>query len=233
MAAVGHPARETPVAAGPGTARALGSPRLPASLLGAPGLSAVRSHPFRLCLGHSTRSDSAARALSERGEGGAASKKQKKKKTRNGASVANGGGKVSEEPGSEEASLCAEAQAEQLARELAWCVEQLELGLKMQRPSPKQKEQALGAIRTLRSQRTPLPRKRQLMRSLFGDYRAQMEAERQEALRVLRTAARTAQVQPVTEATRRKSGRVCRTHQAVVAKATLDTPDEEFRFNFF
>ncbi|XP_029779430.1 UPF0488 protein C8orf33 homolog isoform X2 [Suricata suricatta] len=200
MAAVGHPARETPVAAGPG---------------------------------HSTRSDSAARALSERGEGGAASKKQKKKKTRNGASVANGGGKVSEEPGSEEASLCAEAQAEQLARELAWCVEQLELGLKMQRPSPKQKEQALGAIRTLRSQRTPLPRKRQLMRSLFGDYRAQMEAERQEALRVLRTAARTAQVQPVTEATRRKSGRVCRTHQAVVAKATLDTPDEEFRFNFF
>lgn len=32
------------------------------------------------------------------------------------------------------------SQAEQLARELAWCVEQLELGLKMQRPSPKQSE---------------------------------------------------------------------------------------------
>lgn len=48
-------------------------------------------------------------------------------------------------------------------------------------------EQALGAIRTLRSQRTPLPRKRQLMRSLFGDYRAQMEAEWCVALRALRT----------------------------------------------
>lgn len=48
-------------------------------------------------------------------------------------------------------------------------------------------EQALGAIRTLRSQRTPLPRKRQLMHSLFGDYRAQMEAEWCVALRALRT----------------------------------------------
>uniref|UniRef100_A0A667I6Q6 Uncharacterized protein n=1 Tax=Lynx canadensis TaxID=61383 RepID=A0A667I6Q6_LYNCA len=138
LQALGHPARETSVAAGPG---------------------------------HSTRSDAAARAHPERGEGDAASKKQKKKKTRNGASVASGGGRVSEKPCSEEAPLSAEAQAEQLARELAWCVEQLELGLKMQRPSQKQKEQALGAIRTLRSERTPLPRKRQLMRSLFGDYR--------------------------------------------------------------
>lgn len=48
-------------------------------------------------------------------------------------------------------------------------------------------EQAIGAIRTLRSKRTPLPRKRQLMHSLFGDYRAQMEAEWREALRALRS----------------------------------------------
>lgn len=47
------------------------------------------------------------------------------------------------------------------------------------------------------------------------------------------TAARAAQVQPVGEATRKKSGRVCRPRQAGVAKATQDTPDEEFRFNFF
>nr|XP_035961806.1 UPF0488 protein C8orf33 homolog isoform X1 [Halichoerus grypus] len=183
--------------------------------------------------GLSTCSDSAPGEHPERRGGAAASKKQKKKKIRNGPSGANGGGKVSEKPASEEAPLSAEAQAEQLARELAWCVEQLELGLKMRRPSPKQKEQAIGAIRTLRSERTPLPRKRQLMHSLFGDYRAQMEAERCEALRVLRTAARTAQLQPVGEATRKKSGRVCRPRQAGVAKATLDTPDEEFRFNFF
>ncbi|KAF4022111.1 hypothetical protein G4228_014233 [Cervus hanglu yarkandensis] len=125
------------------------------------------------------------------------------------------------------------SQAEQLARELAWCVEKLELGLKMQRPTPKQKEQALGAIRTLRSQRTPLPRKRQLMRSLFGDYRAQIEAEWREALQALRTAAHSAQVQPVGEAARKKSRRVCRLRPEGRSKGTLDTRDEEFRFNFF
>lgn len=48
-------------------------------------------------------------------------------------------------------------------------------------------EQAIGAIRALRSERTPLPRKRQLMRSLFGDYRSKMEAEWREVLRALRT----------------------------------------------
>ncbi|XP_025727191.1 UPF0488 protein C8orf33 homolog isoform X2 [Callorhinus ursinus] len=233
MATLGRAAREKSAAEGPGTARAPRSPRPPGSLPNAPSPSAIRSHPVGLCLGLSTCSDTAPGEHPERRGGAAASKKQKKKKVRDGASVANGDGKVSEKLTSEEAPLSAEAQAEQLARELAWCVEQLELGLKMQRPSPKQKEQAIGAIRTLRSERTPLPRKRQLMHSLFGDYRAQMEAERREALRVLRTAARTAQVQPVGEATRKKSGRVCRPRQAGVAKATLDTPDKEFRFNFF
>uniref|UniRef100_A0A8C6BVF4 Chromosome 8 open reading frame 33 n=1 Tax=Monodon monoceros TaxID=40151 RepID=A0A8C6BVF4_MONMO len=183
-------------------------------------------HPARetsAAPGHPTCSDAASRAK----------KQKKKKKTRNGASAANGGGKATETPASEEAPLSAEAQAEQLVRELAWCVEKLELGLKMQRPTPKQKEQALGAIRTLRSQRTPLPRKRQLMRSLFGDYRAQMEAEWCVALRALRTAAHSVQVQPVGEAARKKSRRVCRPRLTGRAKDTLDTPDEEFRFNFF
>lgn len=94
-------------------------------------------------------------------------------------------------------------------------------------------EQAIGAIRALRSERTPLPRKRQLMRSLFGDYRTKMEAEWREVLRALRTAAHSAQVQPVGEATRKKSRRVCRPRLAEGAKATLDAPDEEFKFNFF
>ncbi|XP_054446103.1 UPF0488 protein C8orf33 homolog isoform X2 [Pteronotus mesoamericanus] len=196
MAALGHPARETPATPGPG---------------------------------HATCSDAASRAHPVDGEGDAASRKQKKKKSRNRASVSNGGGKALEKPAPEDAPLSKEAQAEQLARELSWCVEQLELGLKMQRPSPKQKEQAIGAIRTLRSDRTPLPRKRQLMRSLFGDYRAQMEAEWREALRALKTA----QVQPVGEAMRKKSGKVCRPRLARGRKATPDTPDEEFRFNFF
>uniref|UniRef100_A0A3Q2H2Y5 Chromosome 9 C8orf33 homolog n=1 Tax=Equus caballus TaxID=9796 RepID=A0A3Q2H2Y5_HORSE len=181
--------------------------------------------------GTPARSDAASRARPGGAEGDAASRKQKKKKkTWSGASVANGGSKASEKPAPEEAPLSAEAQAEQLARELAWCVEQLELGLKTQRPSPRQKEQAVGAIRALRSERTPLPRKRQLMRSLFGDYRAQMESEWREALRALRTAAHSAQVQPVGAAARKKNGRVCRPRLARGVKAPLDTPDEEFRW---
>ncbi|KAM5211147.1 UPF0488 protein C8orf33 homolog isoform 1-T1 [Hipposideros larvatus] len=233
MAALGHPARETPAAAGPGPARAPRSPRLLRPLPGAPSPPAVGSHPACLCSGHPACSDAASRAHPVGGESDAVLKKQKKKRSRNGASASNGGGKAAEKPAPEEAPRSAETQAEQLARELAWCVEQLELGLKMQRPSPKQREQALGAIRTLRSERTPLPRKRQLMRSMFGDYRAQMEAEWREALRALRTAAHSAQVQPVGEATRKKSRRVCRPRPARGARATLDTPDEEFKFNFF
>ncbi|XP_059528615.1 UPF0488 protein C8orf33 homolog [Myotis daubentonii] len=177
-------------------------------------------------------SDDTSRAPPVGGEGGAASRKPKKK-SRNEASVSSGAGKACEKPAPEESLPSPEAQAEQLARELAWCVEQLERGLKMQRPSPKQKEQAIGAIRTLRSERTPLPRKRQLMRSLFGDYRAQMDAEWREALRALKTAAQSARVQPVGEAARKKSRRVCRPRLERGAKATLDVPEEEFRFNFF
>ncbi|XP_006775173.1 PREDICTED: UPF0488 protein C8orf33 homolog isoform X1 [Myotis davidii] len=193
----------------------------------------ARETPAAPAPGHTVCSDDTSRAPPVGGEGEAASRKQKKKKSRNGASVSNGTGKACEKPAPEESLPSPEAQAEQLARELAWCVEQLELGLKMQRPSPKQKEQAIGAIRTLRSERIPLPRKRQLMRSLFGNYRAQMEAEWREALRALKTAAQSASVQPVGEATRKKSRRICRPRLERGAKAPLDVPDEEFRFNFF
>ncbi|XP_055981209.1 UPF0488 protein C8orf33 homolog isoform X2 [Sorex fumeus] len=163
---------------------------------------------------------------------GEATVKKKKKKARKEASGPQGGEQGSGERSPEEAPLSAEEQAEQLARELAWCVEQLELGLSTQRPSPKQKEQAAAAIRTLRSGRTPLPRKRQLMRSLFGDYRALMEAQRREALRSLK-AAHAAQVHPVGEAARKKSGRICRPRPAAGAKDTHDILDEDFKFNFF
>lgn len=226
-------ARDAAAAASPGAARTPRSPRAPGSPPGAASPSAVRPPAARLGSGPPAGRDAAPGGRPEQRGGDGAAKNQKKKKNRNGAPVARGGGKDPEEPAPEEAPRSAEAQEEQLARELAWCVEQLELGLRTRRPSPKQREQAAGAIRSLRSDSTPLPRKRQLMRSLFGDYRARMEAERRDALRALRAAARAAQVQPVGEATRKKSGRVCRPRQAGVAKATQDTPDEEFRFNFF
>ncbi|XP_026638483.1 UPF0488 protein C8orf33 homolog [Microtus ochrogaster] len=222
MAELGSPALETPAASGRRTQRSPRRTRLPRPTSGAsdpPLLSSVQP----AC-------DSAARA---RPVGNTVSMKQKKKKIPTRVSGTNGDEKTYEKPVPEEAPPSAEAQAEQLARELAWCVEQLELGLKTQRPTPKQKEQAVGAIRTLRSEKTPLPRKRQLMRSLFGDYRAQMDAEWREALKALRTATQSARVQLVGEEARKKSGRVCRPRPAGRTKATVDSADEEFRFNFF
>lgn len=69
--------------------------------------------------------------------------------------------------------------------------------------------------------------------ALFGDYRAQTSGEWREAVRALRMAAHSAQVQPVGEAARKKSRRVCRLRPEGRSKGTLDTRDEEFRFNFF
>lgn len=109
--APGQPAREESAAESPRTACAPRSPRPPGSLPDAPRPSAVRSQPAGLRLGRSARSDAAPGAHPERRGGAAASKKQTKKKSRNGASVANGGGQVSEEPVSEEAPVSAEAQA--------------------------------------------------------------------------------------------------------------------------
>ncbi|XP_043846922.1 UPF0488 protein C8orf33 homolog [Dromiciops gliroides] len=119
-----------------------------------------------------------------------------------------------------------------LQRELDWCVEQLELGLRTQKSTPKQAEQAARAVKTLRSSRAELPKKRQVMRSLFGDYRARMEEERKAALKAMEAAARSARVLPVEEAVRKKSSRICR-HRPGGGMSSVSSPKEEFRFNFF
>uniref|UniRef100_A0A2K5ZYT5 Uncharacterized protein n=1 Tax=Mandrillus leucophaeus TaxID=9568 RepID=A0A2K5ZYT5_MANLE len=205
MVALGHLAREGVASPGPGTPHESRRHQLPGPV------SSTRNPPTAcLCPGQPTCND----------EGSAASKIQKnKKKTRNTASV-----KASEKPAPEEVPLRAEAQVQQLAQEL-----QLELGHKRQKPTPTQKEQVIGEIQTLRSKRTSLPQKRQLMPSLFGDYSAQMEAEWREALWPHGAAAYS----PVDGATRNNSRRVCRPRPLRRAKATLDNHDEEFRFSFF
>uniref|UniRef100_A0A4X2KGU7 Uncharacterized protein n=1 Tax=Vombatus ursinus TaxID=29139 RepID=A0A4X2KGU7_VOMUR len=119
-----------------------------------------------------------------------------------------------------------------LQRELDWCVEQLELGLRTQKSTPRQAEQAARAIKTLRSHRAELPKKRQVMRSLFGDYRTRMEEDRKTALKAMEAAARSARMLPVEEAVRRKSSRVCR-HRPGGGMSSVPSPKEEFRFNFF
>ena len=67
----------------------------------------------------------------------------------------------------EEKSFTFEEQVE-------WCIGQLELGLHRRDATKAQKDSNERNIRTLRSLKVPMPRKRQLMRSLFGDYHSKM-----------------------------------------------------------
>ncbi len=61
--------------------------------------------------------------------------------------------------------------------ELEWCIAQLETGLLRKDTSKAQRQENERSIKTLRSSKAPMPRKRQLMRHLFGDYRAKMSAQ--------------------------------------------------------
>ncbi|XP_073219022.1 UPF0488 protein C8orf33 homolog isoform X4 [Lepidochelys kempii] len=146
----------------------------------------------------------------------------------------------------------------QLWKEVDWCVEQLELGLKTQKSTPKQAEEALCAIKTLRSDKAVLAKKCQVMRAMFGDYKKKMEEERQKQLKLMQAAAKSAQVVEVRENARRKSSQVFRKRSEASRKSPssagspfhppshsespqvsgtnlfmIPTSQEEFRFNFF
>ncbi|CAI9560458.1 unnamed protein product [Staurois parvus] len=97
-----------------------------------------------------------------------------------------------------------------LQREMDWCVEQLEIGLQRQKSTSKQVEEAKRAIKTLRSEKVALVKKRQVMRMMFGDYRRKMEEERQKQLKLMQAAAKSARVTEVSESSRRKSSKVFR-----------------------
>uniref|UniRef100_A0A0P4W4E0 Uncharacterized protein n=1 Tax=Scylla olivacea TaxID=85551 RepID=A0A0P4W4E0_SCYOL len=65
--------------------------------------------------------------------------------------------------------------AEKFKIELQWCVQQIEAA--MQKTSLKEKEDMAKSHRTLTSSKASHVKKRQLMNSLFGDYRAKMAEE--------------------------------------------------------
>ncbi|KAM4715007.1 UPF0488 protein C8orf33 homolog [Anableps anableps] len=88
---------------------------------------------------------------------------------------------------------------EQLNRELNWCIEQLELGIRSQKGTPKQKEEASRALKTLRSSKAPLVKKRQLMRALTGDYRKKMEEEKNKQFKLIQSETASAQVKVVSD----------------------------------
>ncbi|XP_065501269.1 UPF0488 protein C8orf33 homolog isoform X2 [Caloenas nicobarica] len=141
---------------------------------------------------------------------------------------------------------------DQLWKEVSWCVEQLELGLKTQKPTPKQAEEALRAIKTLRSDKAPLVKKRQLMRTMFGDYRKKMEEDWCKELKLMETALKSATIVEVKRDILNKNCRFIRKCSGAYRKSqgsaespsesprTLNTGpfqflncQEEFRFNFF
>ncbi|OXB59281.1 hypothetical protein ASZ78_007802, partial [Callipepla squamata] len=137
---------------------------------------------------------------------------------------------------------------DQLRKEVDWCVEQLEIGLKTQKSTPKQVEEALRAIKTLRSDKAPLVKKRQIMRTIFGDYRKKMEEELCKQLKLMLSDAKSAKIVEVKNkkcrVIRKRSG-ACEESQgsAGCPPESPDTPNagafrftvsqEEFRFNFF
>uniref|UniRef100_A0A8C2U644 UPF0488 protein C8orf33 homolog n=1 Tax=Coturnix japonica TaxID=93934 RepID=A0A8C2U644_COTJA len=178
-------------------------------------------------------------AIEKPASDGAAQKKKKKKKQN--ASVSKKSTEETEIKGKAkvEANGCQSKDAAQQDEssqvlkyrwEVDWCVEQLEIGLKTQKSTPKQVEEALRAIKTLRSDKAPLVKKRQIMRTIFGDYRKKMEEELLQNKKC--------------QVIRKRSG-ACRKSQGSAGSPpeSPSTPDtgtvrftvsqEEFRFNFF
>ena len=64
-----------------------------------------------------------------------------------------------------------------LDNELEWCIRQIEVGLLRPKTSSEQKREAGALIKKLSSSKTPLPKKRQLMHSHFGNYRQKMKEQ--------------------------------------------------------
>ncbi|XP_031147311.1 UPF0488 protein C8orf33 homolog [Sander lucioperca] len=156
--------------------------------------------------------------------------------------------------GGEDTELSAE---EQLNRQLDWCIEQLELGIKSQKSTPKQKEEASRALKTLRSSKAPLAKKRQVMRAMTGDYRKKMEEEKSKQYKLIQSEIASGQVKFVsdspkksvfhrradvksqTPATEEKLQQTGAQDTHLKAQTQEETPafvftpsKEEFRFNF-
>lgn len=61
--------------------------------------------------------------------------------------------------------------------QLCWCIQQLERTLAEKKGNEKQLQEAWKVLTVLKNNNQPMIRKRQLMRTHFGDYRAKMAAE--------------------------------------------------------
>lgn len=180
-----------------------------------------------------------------------ASVKSKKKKKKTGKNKAEDNAQnesnesTVEQQESERAELSTE---EQLQRQLDWCIEQLEQGMRSHKATPKQKEEASRALKTLRSSKAPLVKKRQVMRAMAGDYRKKMEDEKSKQFKLIQNETASAQLRAVSDLPKKS---VFHRRAGIKAASESDTnsnnldataPEknfvltpskEEFRFDFF
>ncbi|KAK3551536.1 hypothetical protein QTP70_017344 [Hemibagrus guttatus] len=127
---------------------------------------------------------------------------------------------------------------------------------KMSEEAPKQestelvREEASRALKTLRSSKAPIVKKRQVMRAVSGDYRKKMEEDRERQYKMIRSVMSTAKVMCVSEPrcrgvyhrqaeTRKAPARSTDTSEASLpaeqtdgARFVFRPSGEEFHFNF-
>ncbi|KAM3968542.1 UPF0488 protein CG14286-like [Aphomia sociella] len=107
----------------------------------------------------------------------------------------------------------------QFQLELCWCIQQLERSLAEKKGNDKQMQEAWKVLTVLKNNNQPVIRKRQLMRTQFGDYRAKMAAEEKKL-------AKMASKIKISEAPDKPKATFVR------KSAFLATGDSSFRFNF-
>uniref|UniRef100_A0A8C0VFS0 Amidohydrolase domain containing 2 n=1 Tax=Cyanistes caeruleus TaxID=156563 RepID=A0A8C0VFS0_CYACU len=213
----------------------IADPSLPAESAALPQATALQEPELTQVTGNASKEDRshvtskipetktapADEAVTEKSTGGGAAQKKKKKKQKPPVSRNKTEETETNRKAMAEANSCQNTDTshqdektsqsdEQLQKEVDWCVSQLELGLKTQKPTPKQAEEALRAIRTLRSDKAPLVKKRQLMRAMFGDYRKKMQEELCRELKLMETAAKSARIVELKGSICKKNGQFIR-----------------------
>uniref|UniRef100_A0A2M4C0M9 Uncharacterized protein n=1 Tax=Anopheles marajoara TaxID=58244 RepID=A0A2M4C0M9_9DIPT len=107
---------------------------------------------------------------------------------------------------------------QQFELELYWCIQQLESQLPNLQGNTKKWTDTNKMINTLKSSNQPIIRKRQIMRTTFGDYRSKMAAEQQTLA--------------VVEDNVRFEERKEKVKYHFVKKSAVLSGDKSFRFNF-
>ncbi|XP_063370421.1 UPF0488 protein CG14286 [Cydia amplana] len=112
-----------------------------------------------------------------------------------------------------------EESLRQFQLELCWCIQQLEKTLAENKGNEKQLTEAWKVVNVLKNNSQPIIRKRQLMRTHFGDYRAKMAAEEKKLAKM------TSKIK-ITDTPAQPKATFLR------KSAFLTTRDSTFRFNF-